>query len=326
MDFSRGPLIGASFPHKSPVSSLSYHGDGVHLFAATEADSKLYLINAQTGKCDVPPFRCEREGISKVSRTHHDECVLFTGTKGQHAIHYWSLHDNKILRKFRGHSDKVLDLSMSPADDMFLTASSDRTVRLWNVQQAGCVAQMELPPTSEGDPRVVFDSTGMVFAVTVGMAGKQGNHIHLYDARNFTGGAFSEMKVLSKDMEQAMSTQGIIPPSEPFDLDSVHFNGSGNQMLVNSSNGLSVLLDGYEGTVQNILQSKTGKGIVSCFTPDDQSVLMGTDTGTVEVYNVQTGSLVKTCEGHTGPVNAIACNPKYQQIASGCSSTCLWIW
>ena len=107
---------------------------------------------------------------------HHDHCVLFTGTKGQqHAIHYWSLYDNKLLRKFRGHSDKVVEVSMSPADDMFLTASKDRTVRLWNVQQAGCVGQMDLPRESEGDPHVVFDSTGMVFAVMAGMAGKQGN-------------------------------------------------------------------------------------------------------------------------------------------------------
>jgi COMPASS component SWD2 len=101
--------------------------------------------------------------------------VLFTGTKGQHAIHYWSLYDNKILRKFRGHSDKIVDVSISPADDMFLTASKDRTVRLWNVQQAGCVGQMDLPSQSEGEPHIAFDQTGMVFAVTVAMAGKQGN-------------------------------------------------------------------------------------------------------------------------------------------------------
>jgi hypothetical protein len=69
MDFSAGPQLGAAIPHKSAVTLFSYHGDGVHLFAATEADSKLYLINTQTGKCDQPAFKCEREGISKVSAT-----------------------------------------------------------------------------------------------------------------------------------------------------------------------------------------------------------------------------------------------------------------
>jgi WD40 repeat protein len=107
---------------------------------------------------------------------HHDHCVLFTGNKGQqHAIHYWSLHDNKILRKFRGHSDVVTDASLNPGEDMFLTASRDRTVRLWNIQQAGCIAQMDFPSETIGTPHVAFDSTGMVFTVMAEMAGGKGN-------------------------------------------------------------------------------------------------------------------------------------------------------
>lgn len=178
MDFAQGPQIGAAIPHKSAISSLSFHGDGVHLFAASEADSKVYLINTQTGTCDQPAFRCEREGVSLVSSTHHDQCVLIGGGKGSanhNAIHYWSLYDNKILRKFRGHSDTITDMSLCPSEDMFLTASRDRTVRLWNVQQAGCIAQLTLPSNTVGQPHCVFDSTGMVFAVMAEMTAGQGN-------------------------------------------------------------------------------------------------------------------------------------------------------
>jgi WD40 repeat protein len=69
MDFLQGPKIGATIPHKSAATSLSYHENGEHLFAATSADSKLYLIDAQDGKCDRPAFKCEREGISSVTAT-----------------------------------------------------------------------------------------------------------------------------------------------------------------------------------------------------------------------------------------------------------------
>jgi WD40 repeat protein len=151
-------------------------------------------------------------------------------------------------------------------------------------------------------------------------------YIHLYDARNFTGGAFSEMKVLTKDLEDAMATHRVSAPVDSVAWKAIHFNGSGNQMLVQADPGLAILLDGYEGTVQRIFESKTSKGTVSCFTPDDQCVLMGTEAGTIEVYNVHSGSLVKTLEGHLGPVTALACNPKYAQIASSCTNTCLWIW
>ena len=151
-------------------------------------------------------------------------------------------------------------------------------------------------------------------------------HIHLYDARNFTGGAFSEMKVLNKDLEQAMATLQVKSPVASVVWRSIEFNGSGNQILVQADPGLAILLDGYEGTVQKIFESKSSNGTVSCFTPDDQCILMGTEAGTIEVYNVQSGFLVKTLEGHLGPVTALACNPKYAQIASSCTNTCLWIW
>ena len=43
------------------------------------------------------------------------------------------MYDNKVLRKFRGHTDAITEISMSPADDMFLTSSKDRTVRYVSV-------------------------------------------------------------------------------------------------------------------------------------------------------------------------------------------------
>ncbi len=134
------------------------------------------------------------------------------------------------------------------------------------------------------------------------------------------------MKVLTKDMEQALTTHRVNALIDSVEWKSLHFNGSGNQMLIQAEPGLAIVLDGYDGTVQRIFESKTSKGTVSCFTPDDQCVLLGTEAGTIEVYNLQSGNLVKTLEGHLGPVSALACNPKYAQIASSCTNTCLWLW
>lgn len=134
------------------------------------------------------------------------------------------------------------------------------------------------------------------------------------------------MKVSSADVEKAMATNRLPPPAQPMRWDSLRFNGSGNQMLVQTDAGAAIVLDGYEGTVQRIFQPTNGQGTSSCFTPDDQSVLLGTTGGSIEVFNVQAGTKVKSLEGHLGPVGALACNPKYAQIASGCTNTCLWIW
>ena len=98
----------------------------------------------------------------------------------RNAVNYLSIYDNKLLRKFRGHADEITGLSMSPADDAFLSSSRDRTVRLWNIQEAGSLAQLELPSTAAGNPHAVFDSTGLVFAVSASIAGGKGQVSDIY--------------------------------------------------------------------------------------------------------------------------------------------------
>jgi hypothetical protein len=102
------------------------------------------------------------------------------------------------------------------------------------------------------------------------------------DARNLSGGAFSKMKVTSSDMQQAMVTQRVTNiPNDPLPTwDSIQFNASSNQMIVQAGD-LSMVLDGYKGTIQRIFQSspQSKGGTVSCITPDDQFVLMGTQAG-----------------------------------------------
>jgi len=116
--------------------------------------------------------------------------LLYTGSEkdkvqnvGQrHAINYLSLHDNKILRQFRGHSGEVTNISMSPADDSFLTSSKDRTIRLWDLKQAGSLASMDMHRGGKdmtidpnGCPLAAYDSTGLVFGITAPLEANAGH-------------------------------------------------------------------------------------------------------------------------------------------------------
>jgi COMPASS component SWD2 len=249
------------------------------------------------------------------------------GTSGetptqQHAIHYHSLYDNKILRKFRGHVNDVADISMCPANDCFLTSSSDRTVRLWTLQEAGCLGQMELPAGATGTPHAVYDSTGLVLGITA--SGSNEQYVHLYDARNYASGAFAELKVPHASIEAAIQNPQSAAELSKLEWSSIAFNASGNQLLATCPRGLALLLDGFEGTVQKALYSEDA--VSACFTADDKNVLMGNKDGTIGCWNVDSGKLVKKLSGHTGPVGCIASNPKYAMFASSCTSTALWLW
>ena len=113
-----------------------------------------------------------------VQDSHHNQCLLISGDEGKqrgtekNLLYYLSLHDNKILRQFRGHKGEITDISMSPVDDTFLSCSSDKTMKLWDLKQAGPIAEMTTPKTGNGMTLqeqtlyASYDSTGLVFGVT----------------------------------------------------------------------------------------------------------------------------------------------------------------
>jgi len=353
MDFTRSgiPKIGSVIRGKSPASCISYHEDGVFLYVVSEEESRMRIVDCQRGVSDTSPIKFEKDGVRLVEATHHNQCVLFTGkgdksqTIGQrHAIQYLSLYDNKILRHFRGHSGDVTDVSMNPVDDCFLTCGTDRTVRLWNLQQAGSLAEMDLPKSGnginldpDGYPHVTFDSTGLVFGVTAPIASVAGHLIHLYDARKYSGGAFAELKLEHSAILKAIEGRGVAP-NFANDLSrakwtSMKFNTSGKNLLVTAEKGLALMLDGFDGSVTNTflsdgLDSTTSstEAAAMCFTPDEKVILGGNEDGTISCWDAKTGILLRKLDGHVGRVGCLAPNPKFAQIASACTNTALWLW
>lgn len=71
---------------------------------------------------------------------------------------------------------RVVALSMSPVDDMFLSGSMDKTLRLWDLRSPNCQGLMHL--TSR--PVAAFDPEGLIFA-----AGVNSESVKLYDLRSF---------------------------------------------------------------------------------------------------------------------------------------------
>ena len=347
MDFSVPPQIGSVIAGQAPVKTLKYHEDGIHCFAASEGDSRLRLINCDSGNADRPAIKFEREGIRMAEPTHHDLCVLYSG-KGskehppaqRNAVHYLSLHDNKILRNFSGDTGDITNISMSPVDDMFISSSKDNTVRLWSLEKAGCVAELHLPPTSGLDsaPYAVFDGSGLVFGVATSLDDSSGDHaIHMYDARNYKGGPFSEMKVTRNSIEAALQGKGIASDVASNlsrgKWNSMAFNKSGDQILVGADRGVGLVVNGFsDGQVDHVLlaegaatQAETAT-FSGCFTPEDRTIVSGNQDGTITCWDTKSGLMSCKLEGHPDRVGCVAANPKFAQIASSCSNTALWTW
>lgn len=57
-----------------------------------------------------------------------------------HHVRYLSLYDNRFLRFYKGHTEKVVSIAMSPTDDHFMTGSEDRRVKLEHISSSDLMA------------------------------------------------------------------------------------------------------------------------------------------------------------------------------------------
>lgn len=242
--------------------------------------------------------------MGNVRFTHHPSAIIGSSTRGNFdfSIRYLSLHDYNYIREFRGHNDFVVSLAVSPLDDTFLSGGMDSTVRYWDLKSPNCNAVLKKP----GHHVVEYDPLGVAFACA-----SPNNIIKLFDLRGLEKGPFVTFKLAH----------------EPVDILSIQFSDNGNCLLLTTNTNTCFLLDAFDGhliqkyTIKNECQAKIG----ASFTPDSQYVTIATDNGKINVWPVGKAEMIASYEGHTSPVSCLQWNPKFQQLASACSNTALWL-
>lgn len=323
--------------HSDVVNSLDFSPDGERLLCAGD-DGVLSLYSATQGtllKC-IP---VKRYGCGPVRFGNHKSHALVAskppalvggGGGGAAArsvapataasaiatattvgwddnIRYLSLHENKYVRYFRGHRSRVVSMAVSPLDDTFLSASLDRTMRLWDIRYPQCAGVLRV----RGRPSVAYDPSGMVAAVAYSDLQRQ--VIKLYDLRSWDAGPFI-------DFESAAST------AEPTVL---RFANDGKHLLVSSAepNPSLQLLDAFNGS--SLMQFRghsndAAHELDAGFSADSRYVFSGSEDCSIHLWDRATGSAVHQLHGHSMPVRAVQFNPQYAMLASACQAVVFW--
>ena len=185
-------------------TSLSYSDVGDYL-VSSHNDSSLRLLSGAQGGAVVSELHVRETGCRLVTHTHHPLAVLHAAAKGgalAGRVSYHSLQENRIVRTFEGHTDFVTSISMSPADDAFLTASRDGTWKLWDLRARSAVAGARMPV--RGLAVAGFDARAKIFAVATPQ-----RMLALYDPKTMT--AFS---TTAEPLMQQTVTPGKDPPGK----------------------------------------------------------------------------------------------------------------
>lgn len=285
------------------ITSIDFSTNGETLISSSDDDS-IVIYDCQGGT-PKRTLNSKKYGVDLIRYTHAVNTALHSSTKIDDTIRYLSLHDNKYIRYFPGHTKKVVCLCMSPINDTFLSGSLDKTIRLWDLRSQNCQGMMHLP----GRPVTTFDPEGLIFA-----AGINSECVKLYDLRSFDRGPFATFK---------------LPQDKDCDWTGMKFSPDGKLIVISTNGQVIRLIDAFQGTpLQTFVGHTNTRGIpleVS-FSPDSQFVFSGSTDGRVHCWNTETGVKVTTmsCD-HPGPVQCVGFNPKYMMLATACTNMAFWL-
>jgi COMPASS component SWD2 len=325
------------------VNNLDFHREGRFLLMTTK-DSVVHLVDSLAGTEKKKLFT-RRDMIGKAIYTHHESCMLLTSEQRNqnrwNDIRYLCVHDNRYLRYFKGHTDKVRSLAMSPIEDNFLSAGDDKSVLLWNINNPSPIAKINLPSNIQ-DPVVQYDGTGVAFGVQVQDQNTLLHSIKLFDVRAYDNGPFQDIvpdyPLLQSAVKNGMINSGINDNPNITSINNMlsnttwtdfHFSPDGNHVIINTNNDILFILDGYKEDVEPIAicnrKNTLGVPLGISFSSDAKYVIAGNDENEIQFYDKLNGKLISTLTGHVDAVSCIACNPVYDVMASGCVNTVLWI-
>ncbi|TFK49905.1 WD40 repeat-like protein [Heliocybe sulcata] len=343
------PPSPGSFPSRNTnmgprhITGICFDDRGDQLITASE-DESFRLYSCKTGK-HLKTLQSKKYGVDLPRFTHKNTAIIYASTKEDDTIRYHSLHDNRYLQYFRGHTQRVVSLEMSPVDDGFISGSLDRTVRLWDLRTPSCRGLLNLPSS----PVVAFDCEGLVFAVAV----NDYQRILLYDPANFDKTPF-----LVITMDDPTLAQISYPP-RPIFMTSISFSMNAKYILVGCSGDAHYIVDAFEGHLLAKLEGHVGlerrnlntppgitpvrgcSGEEVSWTPDSKFVLGGSLDGKICVWDVQnlpekSGAVdpksppvriqsLATLEGHPGPSRCVRFNPRLAMMCSAGSELAFWL-
>ncbi|KAH9966254.1 WD40-repeat-containing domain protein [Lactifluus volemus] len=288
----------------APVPQPGIRVLGDQIITAAE-DETFRLYNCKTGKL-TKTLHSKKYGVDLPRFTHKNTAIIYASTKEDDTVRYHSLHDNKYLQYFRGHTQRVISLEMSPVDDGFMSGSMDKTVRLWDLRAPQCRGLLGLP----APPLVAYDSTGVVFAVAVNHYGR----ILMYDHANFDKAPF-----LTITLDDPTLARVSFPPRAIY-MTSMAFSSSGKYLLVGCSGDAHYIIDAFEG--HQICRRWGLDGRICVW--DVQNIPAREGTVDLKLAPMRIQPLAKI-DGHPGPARCVRFNPRLAMMATAGAELAFWI-
>ncbi|KAF2396846.1 WD repeat-containing protein-like protein [Trichodelitschia bisporula] len=320
---------------KTFVTSLDFDDTG-ELAIVSRTDDTLQIYNCKEGK-HAKELKSQKYGVHLARFTHHAGSILYASTKVDDGIRYLSTHDNSYIRYYKGHTDTVTCIAMSPSSDEFVSCGQDNTVRLWALNSPNAKGQLNLISPYFA----AYDPSASVMAI----ASPPTQSILLYDVRMFDKAPFSSFDLA--DLEKRFN-----PPGKGRNWSKIEFSNDGKNLLVATAGQGHFVLDAFEGHLRHFcLRPKggrserrvpgetapnrpVGQGDVT-FSQDGQFLIGGSGNDGLAVWDVHSptaddfllrpSSELPVHPGIPPRVEVVACNPRHNLICTADRDMLIWL-
>ncbi|KAI0414744.1 WD40 repeat-like protein [Xylaria grammica] len=301
-----GVALEYTLPHKDAVRCVRFSPDGKYLATAHRASIRIFEVNngKECYSLEEGSFGFAGGGdIWSICFSPGGEYVAAGGD--DKLVKVWDFPSRRILTILSGHTDRILSLDFAHQNQVLVSGSVDRKVRLWSTSTWTETMRLDAPAG--------ITSVSIAFGDAFVAAGCLDGSLRVWSLWSGT-----EVECFKGSDGHTDSIYGVA------------FSPNGKN-IVSGSFDKTVKMwkftpydSGYIKTMESL---ETNDSILSvAFSPDGKLIFSGSVDGKVKLWDPHKGYERSTIDGHKDRVNSVALSQTGGYFATGSEDNCARIW
>ena len=246
-----------------------------------------------------------------------------------------------ILKTLEGHAWVIFDVAMTPDVRIAVSASYDKTLRVWDLKTSACLKILEghseriLSVSITPDARIAvsasYDETLRVWDLETGACLKTLlGHIGSVECVRVTPdsklavSASTDKTIRLWDIKTGTCLK-ILKGHSGF-VNNISVTPDSKLAISASTDETLRVWDLETGACLKILEGHSGSIQCVSVTPDSKIAVSASSDKILRVWDLETGACLKTMKGHTGPIESVSVTPDAKQAVSGGTDETIRVW